>query len=142
MPPAASDRGRQVVVGRRAGTRRVRGVRSSGDDPGLVGLGPDAMTGSAVGAAFFCLGPVYGAAWERAQYASRGSVASGRLAVPCDAGPSRVAEPHQIFCCQLDLEPAPAGGDEDRLVLAGALVHDQREGAPGAQRADAAYDVA
>ena len=131
------------MVGRRAGTRRDRGVRSSGDDPGPVGLGPDAMTGSAVGAAFFCLGlstvlpgsaPSMPAEARSRQAGSPSRVTRGRRR----ALPRR----DQIGRCQLDLEAAPAGRHEDRRVLArraSSTTSGSVRRVP--ERADAADDV-
>ena len=51
-------------------------------------------------------------------------------------------QPDQLLRCQLDLEPAPASGDEDRVEVAGRCVNESAQPGPLAQRRDAADDVA
>lgn len=91
-----------------------------------------------MGAAFFCLGLSGVLAWEPPKYASRRPVLSALTKVPCDLRRMSAAQPHQIGRGEFELETAAAGRDEDRLVVVRGAVDDDRDGPPGAQRADPA----
>ena len=133
-----------VVGGRRAETRRSRGMDRSGAIRGWPGWGT--RRGDRFlpwGAAFFCLGLSTVLAWERRQYASRGTLVSARTMVPRDRGPN-------ARCTDAPGRRARArAGDRagrptrrpSRARVA-ERVDDDRERPSRAERADPADDVA
>src|SRR5689334_16506725 len=67
--------------------------------------------------------------------------APGLLGVAADRLDLGSGEPDEVVRRQLDLQPAPPGGDEDRLERERALVEQRRQRPPLPERRDPARDV-